>query len=326
MPTTQQGNDEQLLRRKGRCEKFIAAYRGEREEFLGTDTPSQTRNELFNQEPCSLLISTNGQDSQFLTSAEESTRYRYRPFSQDPSIEIYIGRMFHNASTNHEAFERLATLEINSDQLEGPVTRAFVPDVTPPSFRSTLLGPIGPIAKEDSEIDSVVQPLKNPGIENGVDCMVFKIAKGQVWIRRSQDHQTSNPSLIKSLQRIVADIEYVTVVRRAERATAKLGDELWDYLMHRYLQDGVYWAYGRSNPRPAKSATLQDRAVEKYVSLRQIVAQGVLQPPKVSWFQWAEMEWKKIVDRARTLEGERIAWEKEKALKDADEWLERNFG
>jgi len=115
------------------------------------------------------------------------------------------------------------------------------------------------------------------------------------------------------------DLEFVTVIRRAERDTARFADELWDYMMLRCLSDSMYWAYGLPKRKPTDLNDLEEgEIVEDYVSLRVPIAQGKLEAPKVSWCTWSREEWAAIVDRARKIEDERLVWEEEKRKEEED--------
>lgn len=126
---------------------------------------------------------------------------------------------------------------------------------------------------------------------------------------------------------MAADITCLTVIRRGKRENVKFVDDFWDYQMHRCLREGLYWAYEQNVRKLVFSKFRHStKGVKKYASMRQVVAWGTLPPPEVSWVVWMRVEWDGIVSRARQIEEARKAWEKEKARKEADEWLERNFG
>jgi hypothetical protein len=314
--------NDKILHRQQVCENFIAAYDGSHSNFLGGDVPSKKHNLFARGDHCTLLLSTS-QTSQLLIAPAEFPRYRYRAFSQDPSIEIYFGRKVYNPDNEQDEFACLATLEINADQLTAPVVRKFMPEVTPSSFRQALKDTLGAISSGDAEIESALNKVRNPYVENGVNCMTFAIAKGRLSIRDTHSQSRTQCSLALSLQSQLLGLKYVTVIRRAERNTLGFGDELWDYMVQRCLKDGVFWAYGLPQRKLTDlNDTEEGEIVEENVSMRALVARGKLAAPRVSWCTWTREEWRDIVEKAKRIEGERSDWEAEKyeaQMKDLNE-------
>lgn len=170
---------------------------------------------------------------------------------------------------------------------------------------------MGGIKNGDGEIESVLTKLRNPYAENGINCMTLAISKGQLWIRPSQSQHATPSSLAKLLHTQLSELKSITVIRRAEQNTLIFGDELWDYMTHRCLRDGVYWAHGQPKHKTTNLNDLEQGEIVE-VSVRLQVARWELAPPVVSWCTWTREEWGVIVERARMIEDEMTAWKAEK--------------
>lgn len=249
--TPPETREEILARKKHTFEDFLAAYCGEHERSLGGDVPILKLHGLSTRQTCVLLI-TASTCSHFLSATGESTQYRYCTTSQDPSIAIAIRTRQVSGDLQQEAI-----IEINSEQLTAPIIRHSVPKPTPTSLRATLSKVIGPIADDDAKIAANLDCVNT---DNGVDCLTLKLAKDQIWIRPEYSSLTSPSIIARSLQNVIHDVKSITLIRRGEKGIVLLllVDEFWDYLMHRCLQDGVYWAYGQPKRELTDLADIED--------------------------------------------------------------------
>lgn len=170
-----------------------------------------------------------------------------------------------------------------------------------------MFGLIGPIVNDDSEIESVVGDSEISPVGFEIECLVFKVRKGQLWIRHSQNLLSTKPTSAQVLDRTIADINCITVIKRAESEEFRFIDGFWHYQMRQCLQYGVYWAYGQPKRELAQNPADIEEGEFAEVSLRKEVGEGILSPPSVSWYKWPDHEWKTIVGRARRIETEKMA-------------------
>lgn len=197
-----------------------------------------------------------------VNSTEGAIKFKYNAFSQNPQLEIRLGKMAANTSSKApqvEEFKHIATMHINSEQMPEPVKRETIQDASEGNLKSSVrdLG-LPPLTNPSLQIVAILQGLSNP-FKKGLDLIRVKVLGNTLHIRHDGiTNGTSN--FIKALQkRIVSqsakdEIEYITIVRLPTYDDLRFIDEFWDYLISRCHREGIYWYENSTAPCSCSSS------------------------------------------------------------------------
>ena len=238
---------------------ILSAYDGKSAEYLGNDHPMKSpecnKKDPFQASKAVIIISSKKSSTIApVNSTEGAMKFKYNAFSQNPQLEIRLGKMAANTSSTAsqiEEFKHIATMHINSEQMPEPVKRETIQDGEG-NLRSAVrdLG-LPPLTNPSLQIIAILQGLSNP-FKKGLDLIRVKVQGSTLHIRHDgTTNGTSN--LIKTLQKRIAsqsakdEIEYITIVRLSTYDETRFVDEFWDYLVSLCHCEGIYWYKNSTN-------------------------------------------------------------------------------
>ncbi|PVH87613.1 hypothetical protein DL98DRAFT_581623 [Cadophora sp. DSE1049] len=260
----------QLASKKATFERFLAAYRGEHEDALGSDAPPS---DLFVQKECVVFVSTSS-SSRLLSAPHESMTYIYDTFSQNAAIEI---RMWASDEQQSQRFNHVRSLVINTEFMAAPLVQVSVSNPSLVTVRDALKPMIPHISTNFDVMWTVLRPWK--GTEYGIDCLTFKLKKSKIWIRNQRGYGNGVSRISQQLEEDIDDLQYITILRASEHDELHFVDEFWEYQLERCRKHGIYWGYNIKQEMP-KLPNGKDDLPYTHQILR-----GIYAAPHLPWFK-----------------------------------------
>ncbi|RDL32032.1 uncharacterized protein BP5553_09434 [Venustampulla echinocandica] len=233
------GTQKRLSATRTAYQHFLDAYEGKTSSPLGSDTPRKTKNTIKGTSAykCMLIFSTKD-ESVLLPACKEdgAGKYRYHISSQNPMLEIKLG------VPQPQPFKSSHSLFISSEQICGKVTLSAIRNSTTGMFQQAVtdLG-LPPISDNDEKIASVIDSIKNLRQENGI--RFFRLAIiGPLSDPRTEPGYVGSQSPLVEKREGALSIQYITVARMSTDHLDFV-DSFWDYVVHRFQKDGIYWGY-----------------------------------------------------------------------------------
>ncbi|KAF4627083.1 hypothetical protein G7Y89_g11071 [Cudoniella acicularis] len=212
------------------CQKyfnsFINAYEGHNKSLLKIDSPDLTKYKLDQPVACIIFVSTSKATellmlpslSTFNDKNGEGWEYKIRLFSQNPAMEL------HFKAKNYERDEKSGKasfrdsgqwrFELSAEQMVEDLKRVIIKKATPDSFRSTLLKYRLPqITTDDFRLRNLLDDLKSSRMDEAVQCIVIKIAKGTLWLKPHVNISINRGEKMRTLlTRVIPDLKHLIIV------------------------------------------------------------------------------------------------------------------
>ncbi|KAL2069863.1 hypothetical protein VTL71DRAFT_14542 [Oculimacula yallundae] len=254
-------------------ERFLAAYRGERDDPLGADSPPA---KFFESKECAVFLST-ASTTRLLVAPDEETWYNYDTSSQNAGLEIQVREV------NGTARILLDSVMINSEAMAAPLRLIPVTDPNSQKVRMALNRFIPMVTNSRQEIDDAIElwPSVKAVVAEDVECLVFTLKKSRLWVRKRSNCGKEVSMVAQRLKEAIEDLAYITILRKLAKPDQQFIDKFWEYQLERCLRDGIYWGYRLKQEMPKLSNG------ENYIPYTHQVLRGLLPAPHLPWFKCA---------------------------------------